>query len=175
MDHNAQTVTGVGPKCDNLRPSPRGFAGAATGKGVLVTALRATSEEWTDDAVSSRVLMAIVNARGHIDARHVEPLARELDGALRSGAQRLLVDLGSADDVTTAGINALLAAKQPLVERGGEIAVVLPPWLTRRFRALGLDRRFLLVTDRLDAVRLLGLVADDGRQTPRPTAHPRAA
>jgi anti-anti-sigma regulatory factor len=119
--------------------------------------------------------MAIVNARGPIDARHVEPLARELDGAVRSGAQRLLVDLGSADDVTTAGINALLAAKQPLVERGGEIAVVLPPWLTRRFRALGLDRRFLLAADRLDAVGLLGLVGDDERRAPRPTAHQRAA
>jgi anti-anti-sigma regulatory factor len=140
-----------------------------------VSTLQETNAGFGDADVSSRVLMAIVNARGPIDARRVEPLARELDGAVRSGAQRLLVDLGSADDISTAGMNALLAAKQPLVERGGEIAVVLPPRLTRRFRTLGLDRRFLLATDRLDAVRLLGLVGDDERRTPRPTAHPRAA
>ena len=135
----------------------------------------ATQGAADDEAVSSRVLMAIVNARGRIDAAQVGPLARELDGAVRSGAVSLLVDLGAADDVSTAGMNTLLAARQPLLERDGEIAVVLSPRLARRFRTLGLDRRFLLAPDRLDAVRLLGLVGDDGRETPRPTAHARAA
>jgi anti-anti-sigma regulatory factor len=149
--------------------------GNQTGVSTIHEPVEAPGHTVGDDAVSSRVLMAIVNARGSIDAARVGPLVRELDGAVRSGAVRLLVDLGSAGDISTAVMNALLAARQPLLRRDGEIAVVLPPRLARRFRMLGLDRRFLLAADRLDAVRLLGLVEDGGRETPRPTAHPRAA
>lgn len=118
--------------------------------------------------------MAIVNARGPIDAEHVGPFDRELSRAVGAGATRLLVDLSNADEVTTAGMNALLAARQRLFGRG-QIAVVLPRGLRRRFEALRLDRRFLLAADRLQAAQLLGL---DGERSPRaglPPSRARAA
>jgi anti-anti-sigma regulatory factor len=114
-----------------------------------------------EPAVSAGVLMAIVNARGVVDERTVGPLARELAGAIRAGATRLLVDLSRVDDAATACMNTLLAARQIVADRGGRIAVVLSPAMRRRFEKLQLDKRFLIADDRLDAVRRLGL-ADPG-------------
>jgi anti-anti-sigma factor len=126
-------------------------------------------------AVSSRVVMAIVNARGIIDANHVEPFARELMHAADAGATKLLVDLSHAEEVTTAGMNALLAARQRVLAHGGEIAVVLPRGLRRRFEALQLDRRFLLAADRLQAAQLLGLAAASRPSVGVSTSRSRAA
>ena len=77
--------------------------------------------------------------------------------AAGAGATKLLVDLSRAEEVTTAGMNALLAARQRLLEQDGQISVVLPRGLRRRFEALQLDRRFLLAADRRQAAQLLGL------------------
>jgi anti-anti-sigma regulatory factor len=117
--------------------------------------------------------MAIVNARGVIDGRTVAPFARELAHSTGAGATRLLVDLSRADDVATAGLNALLAARQRLLDGGGRIAVVLSPAMRTRFRALGLDSRFQLARDRMHAARLLGLgdAAPPRTDAPRPHAH----
>src|SRR5712692_2847224 len=79
-----------------------------------------------EPAVSSGVLVAIVNARGVIDAGHVGRFVRELSPAVGAGATRLLLDLRQAEEVTTAGMHALLAARQSMFERAGQIAVVLP-------------------------------------------------
>src|SRR5262245_26836132 len=101
-----------------------------------------------DQLVSPGVLLAIVNARGAIDASTVGPFARELGRSIGAGATRLLVDLSQAEDVATTCMNSLLAAKQQLVRRSGRVAVVLGPAMRRRFEALGLDRRFLVADDR---------------------------
>src|SRR5262245_12004097 len=111
-----------------------------------------TSARQAHAAAPSGVLMAIVHARGFIDAEHVEPFARELGRGVDAGATKVIVDLSSVDEVTTAGMNALLAARQSLVERGGQIAVVTSHWLRLRFEVLQLERRFLLADDRLQAV-----------------------
>ena len=126
-------------------------------------------------AVSSGVLMAMVNAEGMLDARRVEPFAREVGNALDAGATRLLVDLSRADDVAAAYQNTLLAARQRLFDRGGRIAVVLSPAMRRRFEVLGLDRRFLLAKDRMNAVRLLGLDDTAPPQSHAPRQHAHAA
>jgi anti-anti-sigma regulatory factor len=115
-------------------------------------------------ASSSSVLVAVVPAGGVIDAIHVEPLVAELTGAMDAGATKLLVDLSEAETVTTAGMNALLAARQRLTRTGGRISVVLPQALRKRFHTLQLDRRLLVASDRLQAVTKLGLAA--GRRAP---------
>ncbi len=115
-------------------------------------------------ASSSSVLVALVPAGGVIDAMHVEPLVAELTGAMDAGATKLLVDLSEAETVTTAGMNALLAARQRLIGKGGRISVVLPRGLRRRFHTLQLDRRLLVASDRLQAATKLGLAA--GRRLP---------
>ena len=142
-------------------------------RGLRRTAGTSVSE--AEPAVSSGVVMAIVNARGIIDANHVGPFARELMRATGAGAARLLVDLSHAEEVTTAGMNALLAARQRVLERGGQISVVLPRGLRRRFEALQLDRRFLLAADRIEAAQLLGLAAASRPGAGMPTHRSRAA
>lgn len=125
-----------------------------------------------EEPLVSSLLLAIVNARGVIDQKRVEALAGDLAQTIGAGATRLLVDLSSSDDVATAGMNTLLAARQWLAGRGGRIAVVLSPAMRRRFEALALDRRFLIADDRLHAARLLGVAeAASPVGAPRPHAH----
>ncbi len=126
-----------------------------------------------DDVVLPGVLLAIVNARGTIDARTVGPFANELTRSISAGATRLLVDLSGADEIATACMNALLAARQRLALCGGRIAVVLTPSMRRRFEVLALDRRFLVADDRMQAARLLGIGdgVPSGAGAPRPRAH----
>lgn len=94
----------------------------------------------------------------------------QLGSAVSSGADRLLVDLRVALPLTTRGLNALLAARQRLLARGGGMAVLLSARQRRLFGLLGLDRRFLLAGDRRQALELLGLVDDRP-----PRHHARAA
>jgi anti-anti-sigma regulatory factor len=126
-----------------------------------------------NDLVSPGVIVAIVNAGGTIDGDSVATFEHEVGRTLEAGASRLLVDLSRADDITTAGMNTLLAARQRLIARGGRIAVVLSPRLRRRFQTLDLHRRFLLADNRLQAVRQLGLgdTAPPRTHAPRPHAH----
>jgi anti-anti-sigma factor len=110
--------------------------------------------------VSSNVLVAIVNAGGVIDAPGAAKLEHELGRALDAGATRVIVDFTQVDAVATAGLNALLAARQRTLVDGGQLAVVLPPRIERQFVTLGLDRRFVLAPNRIDAARRLGLAGD---------------
>jgi anti-anti-sigma regulatory factor len=134
-----------------------------------------TVEAKAEESVSSGVLMAIVNAGGVLDAGGAEPFAREVDHALEAGATRILVDLSRAEDVAATCVNALLAARQRLFDRGGRIAVVLSPAMRRRFGVLELDRRFFLAADRMHAVRLLGLVDAAPPRMHAPRSHAHAA
>ena len=115
------------------------------------------------DKVSAGVLVAIVKARGRLDGSTVDAFARELQKAIAAGAVGLLVDLDETEEVNTAGMNALLAARQPMLERGGRIAIVLPNELFRRFQISQLDRRFQLARSRLEAAEGLGIVSRDNR------------
>ncbi|HZR92145.1 MAG TPA: STAS domain-containing protein [Gaiellaceae bacterium] len=119
---------------------------------------------------AGHVLVAEVSARGVVDAGHAASLARELAAALSAGATRLLVDLREAHEVTTAGMNALLAARAGLVGRG-EMAVVLQPSLRRRFEVLQLASRFSLASTRAEAARLLGIPEDPPEAATPPRAH----
>jgi anti-anti-sigma regulatory factor len=99
-----------------------------------------------------------------------ERLALGLERALDAGAARLVVDLGAADSLSTGALNALLAARGRLLERGGKAALVVRPELRRRLEALDFHRRFALASGRAEALRLLGVAGGDGE-----LARPRAA
>ncbi|HST26661.1 MAG TPA: STAS domain-containing protein [Gaiellaceae bacterium] len=107
-----------------------------------------------------------------IDAGTVEPFAGELAGAVRAGATRLLVDMTRVDEVTAAGMNALLGVRQRL-GASGALALVLPAAIRASFELLGLDRRFLVARDRTEAARLLGLTGAGTPESgaPVPRAH----
>jgi anti-anti-sigma regulatory factor len=89
----------------------------------------------------------------------------DLPQAIEAGATEVIVDLRTADSVGTRVLNMLLDARCRLQACGGHIAVVVTPRLRRMFGLLGLDRRFVLASDRRQALELLG-VADD-----RPFSH----
>jgi anti-anti-sigma regulatory factor len=125
--------------------------------------------------VSSNVLLAIVNASGVIDAASVGPFERELANAVSAGATKLLVDLTRAEEVTTAGMNALLGVRGCLAAVGGQVAVVLPPAIRWSFGVLGLDRRFLVADDRTEGARLLGLMGGAEPESGAPAPRARAA
>lgn len=122
------------------------------------------------------LLVAVLEARGRIDASEAGALSFELERAVAAGAERLLVDWSRVADVTTAGMNALLEARRQLHGRRGVIVVVLTPRIHHLFEALGLGRRFLLARGRREAAELLLLTvtrepaAGDAR-----TDHARAA
>ncbi len=122
--------------------------------------------------VSSNVLVALVRASGEIDASGAAGLGRELDRALDAGATTLIVDLARAGAVSTAGMNALLAARQRVLAAGGGVGVVLPPRIERQFETFGLARRFVLATNWTDAARRLGLLSGG---TPIGSPAPRRA
>ena len=123
---------------------------------ILHPRFRAHDAKAPESVVSSNVLLAIVNARGVIDAGSVTPFAHELGHAVKAGATKILVDLTQADEVTTACMNACSPSAAARRKRRDRRRV--PPRLGRQFETLGLDRRFLLAADRTEAARLLGLV-----------------
>src|SRR5262249_24335773 len=110
-------------------------ASAVPHSGVAVRRPYGKHRHDRDPLASSAVLVPPVHARGPLDAAHVRPFVDELDGSIDAGATSLLVDLSLVDEVTTAGLNGLLAARQRMLAAGGRIAVVLPPRLRRRFQA----------------------------------------
>jgi anti-sigma B factor antagonist len=126
-----------------------------------------------DEQISASLILAIVNAQGVVDTPKAGALRGELSRMISAGATRLLVDLSRAEDITATAMNALLAARQRLYDRGGKIAVVLSPAMRRRFETLRLDSRFLLADDRLHAAELLGLAHGSPPEAgaPRPHAH----
>jgi anti-anti-sigma regulatory factor len=112
------------------------------------------------------------------DARGREAAQRftdEVEEALAAGSTRLLVDLTNIPRARTSIFNALLAARGRLLADGGRIAVVVSPGLRRFVEVTGLDRRFLVASDRLAAVRLLGLLAQPESELRVPRRAARAA
>jgi anti-anti-sigma regulatory factor len=121
------------------------------------------------------VLIAVVGAESTTDVAFAQPLADDLDRAIDSGATMLVVDLGRAATVGTCCLNALLRARSRLLAREGRVAMVLPPRLRRLFGLLGLDRRFVLAADRLQAMELLGVTTASRPGTLSPAPRARAA
>ncbi len=103
----------------------------------------------------------------------VEPtptLNGEVSEAVDHGATSLIVDLREAEWVGTHGLNTLLDARCRVMERGGQVVVVLPPRLRRVFGLLNLERRFILCANRRQAFERLGVVSE-----PDFSQHARAA
>jgi anti-anti-sigma regulatory factor len=138
-------------------------------------AVETSGQRVDSESVSSGVLVAIVTTGGYIDAYSADAFGDELNGAIDAGASRLLVDLSQAEELTTAAINALLAARQQLIGRSGRIAVVVPYRLRRRFLCLQLDRRFLLASDRLEAAGLLGVSSGADLNEDHPASYAQAS
>ena len=109
------------------------------------------------------VVMALISASYLVDSRALPRFQADLDRAVSSGATRIVVDLRPAGPVGTRALNLLLGARERVLRRKGRIVLVAPPQLRRFCELTGLDRRFLLAGDRLEAARMLGFLARTGK------------
>jgi anti-anti-sigma regulatory factor len=80
-------------------------------------------------------------------------------------ADAMVVDVRSIDSKSTHALNALLATRSRMLAHGGRMAVVVSPTCRRRLGLLGLDRRFVLASDRRQALERLGVVDGGGHLT----------
>jgi anti-anti-sigma factor len=85
---------------------------------------------------------------------------RESLGILATGAgARIILDLSVAAHINSLGIGVLVNALRRVNEAGGRLVLEAPRENVRQlFRILGLDRIFLIVTTRDEALQALGLV-----------------
>lgn len=107
---------------------------------------------------SQPVVIALISASYLIDSKALPRFSADLDRALATGATQLVVDLRGAGPVGTRALNLLLDARERVFRKRGRIVVVAPPQLRRFCELTGLDRRFLLAGDRLEAAAMLGFL-----------------
>jgi anti-anti-sigma regulatory factor len=105
------------------------------------------------------VVIALISASYLSDSKSLPRFSADLDRAVSSGATGIVVDLRPAGPVGTRALNLLLGARDRKLRRGGRIVVVAAPQLRRFCELTGLDRRFLLAGDRLEAAELLGFLS----------------
>ncbi|AUS78054.1 anti-sigma factor antagonist [Actinoalloteichus sp. AHMU CJ021] len=81
----------------------------------------------------------VVEVVGELDTTNAEMFWGFLADCLRTGATRMVVDLGNVDFVGRAGVYALVSTYQRLRRRGGELNVISDDANTlRRFHQAGL-------------------------------------
>jgi anti-anti-sigma regulatory factor len=124
-----------------------------------------TREEADDLDVpdSQPVVIALISASYLVDSKALPRFSADLDRAVSSGATRLVVDLRPAGPVGTRAVNLLLGARERMLSKDGRIVLVAPPRLRRFCELTGLDRRFLLAGDRLEAAQMLGFLSRPDR------------
>ncbi len=86
---------------------------------------------------------ATVSAPGIPTAEAAEALKLELRGLLAAGVREVVVDLGHAETLGSAGLGVLAAAHNTLRHAGGRLRIVGAGEAVHRYlQALGLDRCF---------------------------------
>ena len=128
--------------------------------------LRPHASEEIDDldlSESEPVVIALISASYLVDSKALPRFSADLDRAVSSGATRIVVDLRPAGPVGTRAVNLLLGARERMLRRHGRIVLVAQPRLRRFCELTGLDRRFSLAGDRLEAAQMLGFLSRPGR------------
>ncbi len=80
----------------------------------------------------------IVRPEGRIDTSTSDELERSLMGRLDAGLERLVVDMGGTDYISSAGLRVLLLAAKKLRAAGGHLALAgLNPSVRQIFELAG--------------------------------------
>ena len=61
-----------------------------------------------------------------LQGRPLDDLRGTIDGMLRNGQSRIVLDLGRVKFIDSAGLGELIACKKQAVERGGDIRILHP-------------------------------------------------
>src|SRR4051794_22897801 len=77
--------------------------------------------------------------RGEFDVSSVSALRERLDGAVASGAQRILLDLAEVTFIDSLSLATIVAAKRRMGDQASLALVVVHPYVRLIFEAGGLD------------------------------------
>ncbi len=91
----------------------------------------------------------VVALDGRFDAQSAGQVEEALKGAMAAGANKLLVDMGQVEYVSSAGLRVLLATSKRLAGQGGKLALCgLKPYVWEVFEVAGFTTIFQIHPDR---------------------------
>jgi anti-sigma B factor antagonist len=91
---------------------------------------------------------AVLDLRGEIDLATGEDLMSQLNRALAALPGRLVVDLTRVDFLGSAGLSALIAARETAERQGTQVRLVCNRITRRTIELTGLNEQFTLADDR---------------------------
>ena len=104
----------------------------------------------------------VVAVAGELDLSNASGLVREVEVAVRSGRNCVVIDLSGVTHMDSTGLAALIEAHHLTQARLGRLALVAGSDSVRRtIEVRGLDRLFVILPSRDDAVASVRDSADD--------------
>jgi anti-sigma B factor antagonist len=105
----------------------------------------------------------IVAVSGELDLSNAGGLVRQVEVAVRSGRNCIVIDLSAVTYMDSTGLAALIEAHQLTEARRGRLALVAGSESVRRtIEVRGLDRLFAITATRDEAVAAVRDPADEG-------------
>ena len=98
----------------------------------------------------------LVAVTGELDLSNAGGLVRQVEGAVRSGRNCVVIDLSAVTHIDSTGLAALIEAHQLTEARRGRLALVAGSESVRRtIEVRGLDRLFVIRDSRDEAVTVV--------------------
>jgi anti-anti-sigma factor len=119
----------------------------------LLSRIQKIPHAGSDALVSSQISAdfpscAVARFVGAVTDSNLETVAKTLENILSGNIQYLIVDFSAIDDISSAGIGLLLALRQKLRNRRGDLILCgMRPRMERMHRVLGLDGYFSAAID----------------------------
>ena len=98
----------------------------------------------------------MLSIAGNFEIGHITPLGKEFSTLCEGPAVQLILDVRNATGITASGMNALIEARNQIVNRGGKVVLI---GVNNRIRTMidisGLNKYFPFVLSEADAIQLL--------------------
>jgi anti-anti-sigma factor len=98
----------------------------------------------------------MLSIAGNFEAGHITPLGNEFAKLCQGPPVHLILDVQNAKGITASGMNALIDARNQIVNRGGRVVLI---GVNNRIRTMidisGLNKYFPYVLSEADAIQLL--------------------
>jgi anti-anti-sigma factor len=103
--------------------------------------------------ITEKAGITVLQLIGTLDTNSSPELETHLSRLIEAGIQRLLIDLGEVDFMSSAGFGALLSAAQALTPCGGNLSVCAPNEAVRdAFNVTGFSRILTVFETEQDAL-----------------------
>jgi anti-anti-sigma factor len=101
--------------------------------------------------------IVVVKVSGFLDAHTVDSFERRMDELLEQSQNRLIMDLGALNYMSSAGIGAMMVLLQQLRRRQGDMVIMQPSAKVYKILdLLGFTRIFNITDNRDNALKMLG-------------------